>query len=1495
LNEATSTQADASPPSGRPVSATHRRSLQWAFAVWLVATLVAVLAALNQQRENKQRLERAFDLLVSRYVDQVQSRFGIYEYGLRGARGVVVAADPDRVSRLQFKSYSATRDLEREFPGALGFGYIRRVEARDRERFEAAARAEERPGFSIRQLSPNDGSLYVIQYIEPEADNAQAVGLDIASEGRRRQAALDSARTGSARLTAPITLVQATGRPLNGFLLVLPVYRPGLPINTDEQRLAAVAGWSYAPLLIQDVLHDIVLSSDPIALSLRDADEPASDPPFFSTEGFTPTATPLARSIAMTIFGRRWQLEVLALPAFADGQNLLSPKVVGGLGSVAALVLALLAQQLFAARGRRLAQRQERDALTAGVIDASPQAIIVADAAGRIVRANRRVEAVFGYLAAELIGQPVEILLPMANRERHVGFRRRYDHVSRPMGSRSELLGRHASGREFHVQVHLSPLSLGEQRLVVAGVLDVSAEYEALRNLRASEARWKQLANSMPQLVWTCLGEGPCDFLSSQWLTYTGVAEVDQLGYGWLEQIHPEDRENLLARWQDAVRLRAPMHVEFRIRRHDGVFRWFDTQAIPLIDDKEQLYRWIGTNTDIEDRKRAEEKLVELNATLETRIVERTAALEAARRDLRNILDAMPSMVGYWDTEERNRFANHAYRVWFGVDPDWLPGRKLEELLGPELYEKNRPYVEGALRGEAQSFEREIPSPEGGSRHSLASYLPDIVDGQVRGFYVLVHDITDVRRAQAAAEAASHAKSVFLANMSHEIRTPMNAVINLTYLLEQSSLDQEQRELLDKIKIASRSLLGVINDVLDLSKIEAGQLRVTSEAFALRGVAEDVVKLMSAAAQDRKLSLELNVAQELPVYVRGDALRVTQMLSNLVSNAIKFTERGSVRVDVERDRRYEDHVRFVVEDTGIGIAPEVLEKLFRPFTQGDESTTRRYGGTGLGLAIVQRLTELMGGETGVTSTPGRGSRFWFSVPLRAEEEAMHAASAPKGLETLIVDDDQAQRELLAGLARALGWRVEMATTGPEALLLIGDRARSGKPFDLLIVDWRMPVMDGLDLVRRLRHQGIGGSDPTIVLITAFDAEGLRRLPDARLADAVLAKPVSASMLFNAIQDAVSRRQTRRAVTGVSAPSPAAQPGTRLHGVRILLVDDSSINLEVGRRILQYEGAVVTTAANGQQALDRLREQSQGYEVVLMDVQMPVIDGHEATRRIRNELGLSTLPIIAVTAGALLSERKRALEAGMDDFISKPFDADALIRLVATQAGRAPGPQAGVSVAGSPTPDRATASASSPAWPSIEGIDPGESRARLGGDVSLLKTALRLVLNDYADIGPSLDPKGDVGAAEALARRIHKLRGTSGTIGATMLYRSASELETQLRTAPAQSGESLLAGIASQIATIRAAAWPLLQSEMGAAEELSDTVSAADPPDAEALRRLLAMLESQSLDALDAYEHLRTSLQTILPAAVYTDFAKAMAELQFPQARAILVKYCASRA
>ena len=1686
--------------------------------------LLSALAGWQAQQGNQQRLLEQTNRAADALSEAIQERFRLYEYGLRGARGAIAASGGGMVAREQFKAFVDSRDTAQEFPGVRGFGFIRRVARADEARFLSRARDEGPADFSIRELAPHTDDRFVIQYIYPAETNQGATGLDIASEPSRRAAAMKAAREATSQLTAPTTLVQASGLARRGFLLLLPVYRDLRPNPPPAAREASTLGWTYAPLVVDEVLADLKPQQHKLSITLTDSAEQA---PFFASQDTLTSDLVVVRQLSVQ--GREWVMHARPLPSLSAATTAGSPTMTVLAGAVMSSLLALglvwllerrqlqgelnerpgmlrplhgqpahpvaflrstlalragvgfamalafvttfdylqelraqhrqaaltlqaavdslarTAEGKYAERRRSLLflantppvkgliralqqggvdvqessttdQWQRRmQQIFAAYLEATPEAYQVrfvgaADEGREIVRVERldgRVvvaprerlqrKADTGFMRESLrLGEgnvfvsdvtlnrendlvtvphrpTIRYATPVHDAQGSVfgvvvinvdltgrlgalatgsgpqpqifatnaqgdfvahpdaaltfGFDRGQRHVwediyvpaerpdtagedriswwmgpeglvmaaqarvtgnpDSPIGvlnytaARPEselkaaalanaargvppLLGAGALGvlmlylywvgvqrklqaREGRMQlasiVDQSPDAIvgldndgvvtswnrGAQRLfghtpeqAVGQGLDAlivpagqtSAEREALQALLPSDEAppmelWRQTRDGQAVLVAMTLSrlddengaplgasviarditaeraaqrrvvelnEGleqevrdrtealahererldnilrGTDAGTWEWNVQTGETRFNErwasiIGHRlaelapttietWMQFAHPDDLavsgQRLDAHFKGETEL---YECEARMRHRDGHWVWVLDRGRVRTWTADGQPEWMyGTHQDITVSKRAQEI---------------TAHSEAL---LRGAIDAVDEAFVLYDPEDRLVFCNEKYRqIYPEVAHLMVPGASFESIIraGAQLgfYQGsvgrvNEWVAERMAQHLSGTSELIQKRSDGRTLRIIERRMPD---GHTVGFRI---DITDLVQAKEEAQEASRIKGEFLANMSHEIRTPLNAMIGMTHLLGDTPLTAYQAQLLSKSQVASRSLLGLVNDVLDLAKIEAGGLDLDIHPFSPQDMMGEMDALFRAQTEALGIRYTINVDREVPPVLLGDAQRVRQIFTNLIGNACKFTKAGSVAVSLGRlpasDTEDPQQVRLrgVVRDTGSGIDSETQARLFTPFTQADTSSTRRFSGTGLGLSIVRKLANMMGGQVGVNSAPDEGSEFWFELVLR------------------------------------------------------------------------LPSAADLQALTDLRDEG---------------------------------------------------------------QAHAAAQGQALRHLNLLLVDDSEINLEVAAGLLQREGARVCLARTGREALDALRATPHAFDAVLMDLQMPEMDGLEATRRVRSELGLTELPIIALTAGALAEERQLAFAAGMDAFLTKPLDPERLVRTVHDFVHKA-------AAASDRLPAPATDQEAHATWPQIPGVDTVQAAQRLGGDLELWLKSLRRLLTEFGDWadGNAALPD-DEGARHALAARLHKLRGIAGTLGITGLMEQARAVESGLlQTTPASALAAPWRALQAAMAELRQHSAPVLKAAQSAGAPPGQVeASEAD------LTQLLNLLQQQDLDALTWWRERTHWLQARFGVTLFERVSHLLDELDFAGASAAL--------
>jgi PAS domain S-box-containing protein len=1095
----------------------------------------------------------------------------------------------------------------------------------------------------------------------------------------------------------------------------------------------------------------------------------------------------------------------------------------------------------------RTTELAEREKLTSTLLESSPSTLLLVTTQGEFRSVGGRISENLGYTLEDLkSARTIELYDDPSVRDQWLAILNRDGHVRN-----FEVILRHKSGKRTWFLLNVSHVDVGGERLIAAWAHDVSEIKAAEKRLADTLNRQNAIFAASPFGIAT-YRQRHCVEASPSMERMFGYEPGELVGTTSRVLYESDEEYVRLGAEIYARNLRGePSDFEARMRRKDGSLFWCHASGAPLAGE-ESSGGLVALFEDISKRKEAEEELRTANERL-------TLAQEAGGV---GIFDTdFTTGITYW-TPQLQRM--------FGLEPGQFGGDQNSwiALLHPDDRQHAVETFEQAVAAGAERIvdEFRILRPDGSERwlQSVCMIIRG-ADGQARRTIGVNVDVTDLVSARRTAEDATAAKSMFLANMSHEIRTPMNAIIGLSRLALKTELNIRQRDYISKVHQAGTSLLGIINDILDFSKIEAGKLEFETTSFSVDDVLDNVSSLIGQGAHDKGIELLFNVDPHVPQVLVGDPLRLGQVLVNLVNNAVKFTHRGQIAVDVGVGSRAENRVELQVQvkDTGIGMSSEQLDKLFRPFTQADGSMTRKYGGTGLGLTIAKYLVEVMGGGIKVQSMPGEGSTFTFNVWLEVgDENAISPRLLPEALtqaRVLVVDDNPSAREILCEMLRGFGLAVSAAASGEEAVSAI-KAALTDHPFDIVFLDWRMPGLDGIATAGEVREIA---SPPKLIMVTAYGREDVREKSVAASIDAFLVKPVNRSSLLDVLVGMYGATPL--------ANTPSQDSLIRFDGAKILLAEDNEINQQIALELLQEAGAHVDIANNGREAVDMLTAAGpKAYDAVLMDLQMPELDGLEATKRIRSDPQFAVLPIIAMTAHAMSEEKEKCFAAGMVDHIAKPIEPYSMFKTIARWVYSTEQPAVSV------TQSDATI-------PVIDGLDTASGLARVSGNRKLYLNLLRQFVDQQPDVSTRLAAALEHGDSSGVERIAHTLRGVSGNLGIIRLAPLARELEDVRGSGEAG---ALAAAVQLELAHVSAELRKVL-GNIETRDADNHPATADDANDAEDIarhsKRMADLLAQGDGGADDYLEKHSQAIRRSFSAEGYSAFEKSVRNFDFTAA------------
>jgi len=1342
--------------------------------VWGLPGLVFVLgAALSSwagywlYRELQLENTAEFTRLTEQISSEIEQRFRLPIYGLNGARGVYAASK--QVNRADFRAYVASRNMKVEFPGVRGFGFIERVPFTQLPQFLAATRADGAADFQIRQLSNRgNADLLVIKFIEPLLKNLQALGLDVASEQRRRVAAEQAILSGKPTLTGPIVLMQDNLKTA-GVLLYVPIYQK-LDSSMQSLNQESLIGLLYAPIVVRELLEGIHPGIEQLVhFKVLDAQLDAELAFYDNLEmqAIQQHANPaFLREQLLQLPGRTARIQFRSMPAFETSLDTSTPWALSVIGWILSLALSLLfwLQMERRARAEQLAASMsseiERLAL---VVKRTANAVVITDVQRKISWVNPAFERLSGYTEQEVVGRSPAFL--QNENTDSAEMQRLSDHLDAGVAYRGELLTRTKSGQEYWIDLDIQPI-LNEQSSLsgfMAMQTDITERKFAQQRLETAIRDNQALLSTLNLHAIVAVTDERAHIIDvndafCELCGYHRIELIDKNHAIFSSGLHPT------AFWREMwlqISSGNPWHGEICNRQKNGELFWLDTTIAPFTDHAGKIVRYIAISRDITQSKRQHQ------------------VLQSARDQLKKAIGIADLATWRWELADDSLHWDERMYQLYAISEEERAQPLLFQTWRNRLHPDDLPEVERqlhhALNGQSTfhpSFR--IFDENGHIRYiQAAAQVETDLSGKVIRMLGINRDVTLdkqaedlLREAKLAADNANKAKSEFLANMSHELRTPMNAMLGMMALLRRTSLTAQQLDYIHESDSAARSLLGVLDDILDFSKIEAGRMELELLPFELDPLLQDVCLIMAANVKQKPVQLWCEIDPSLPQKLVGDALRLRQVLINLTGNAVKFTAQGDVVLQVKRltAKWPEVRIAFAVKDSGIGIDPQRRNAIFSGFTQADSSISRRFGGSGLGVAISQRFIRLMGSELDVQSTLGVGSVFSFELTLNAASmEGVSLISETHWPQLILLCPHDSNRDHLQQAFADLQPKVQTCLHLPALRQLL-----QASPQAMVLLDWG----DGQqDAVIRLKDEF-----PLVRWLALTSLLQREELIKQRQIDACLVQPFTYGMLADAIERCEQ-------IHGQIAITPAALPTARLAGLRVLLVEDNIVNQKVASELLQSEGCELHCCSDGEQALTELAHLTALPQVILMDLQMPKLDGFATTQQLKSQPRFADIPVIAMTANASKEDRQQCLAAGMVDHIGKPFDFEVLVNLLKpyltseAMADKTTGLAADAQVlAAEPI---ASAADHLRQLASSAGIDWDLTQQRFDGQLVFYLKMLPVFIRSLEQVSREL---GQCSAENSTALQLicHKLKGSSAQMGLQQLADRAGKYEQQLK-------------------------------------------------------------------------------------------------------------------
>ncbi|MGJ8692390.1 MAG: response regulator [Thalassotalea sp.] len=1225
-----------------------------------------------KQQENQQIIHQDVNHQLAKIITEVEQGVGLYEYGLQSLKSAIESTGVDNFTYQHNLEYFKGWDYQKAFPGARGFGFIRSVDAKNLPEFLAKAKAERKGEFELKQLTTPEDPLFIIQYIEPEINNYAAVGLDIGSEITRRKAALRSVISGNTQLTGPITLVQEDSKVKHGFLLLLPIYK-----KANENSLEKpIAGWSYAPLVIGEILANVANLNTNFHFKISDVSS-TDKVDFYNNYDNASTLTEFSAQQSFNLFGRTWQVNVTPNGSYLSSLNLMSFTKLFSLITLAFICFLVIVTLVVIVINNRLKNINEKKALALMVnnlddciigVDSNFTILTLNDAAAELFDLSfNNDKPIIDYLNVYF---PTEVLIATFKRIAR-GL------IVNDMTFQVKANEQDTSNRDFLLSI--SPIFQKEQFYGATISISDITQLKTLQNqlevqnselqlqveartkeINANQELQRSVLNSNNMAIIATDKNGVITLINRGAEKFLGCSEHSIIGRTLFETLLPvldikkafiDKNSSEQAKYDDIIAIIKAQKFE--------AFTLTNT-----LGEKSQI------NISISDIHHTNGSLLTLTDVSETWLLKKQLTL------VNEALNNSQDILLWCDINGSIKFANPFASIALGYTPKLFQTLHITKIMDFNEKESWEEIANKVLVNDRYSFEIHFIDSTNQPIPTLVS-LNKLQIANESYIYLAAKDISyqkqqakQLNTALINADTANETKVLFLSNISHELRTPLHAINGMMQLLQSTELNNKQLSYIQSARRNVTALSTMMNDILEITQSERGILELKEECFDFNNLITKLSEHLILISEKKALEINFEVPANTPDFLIADPNKLLKILLSLTENAVKFTEQGLIAVKFRIDESSDKQAKLLVEvkDTGIGISEEKLTSIFNLFNQTDSALNRQYGGIGMGLALAREFIKLMNGKITVESKLGIGTTIKLSVDIKVKHQPVESNDLLESLadlNVLIVDDNPTSLQILGDIVSHLGCYTTVTDSPENALILFESAIKHNEKFDVALIDWKMPDIDGWELAEKMRAIDTNNQMPLIVMVTAHTKQMFahRRDSDTNILNGFVTKPVTKQVLIDALLDTVCAKEPEyiENKTIINNDGP-------LFNKRILVVEDNPSNQEIAKSLLESLGATVILCSGGYKALFELENSLLKFDLVLMDIQMPDMDGYETTKRIKAIKKFHHLPIIAMTAYVQPSDKAKCFEAGMIGHISKPYEVNDLITQILAATG-----------------------------------------------------------------------------------------------------------------------------------------------------------------------------------------------------------------------------------